>query len=134
MGAWGHTNFDNDDALDFLGGFREEPTENTLLEALTPVVEAGEEEDYVEAPDASAALAAAELVAAWRGNPAPNLPDGMPALLADLKVERMVDIQKVARKAVKQVLKESELQELWAEGGEPNEWQAVQRDLLSRLK
>ncbi len=134
MGAWGHTNFDNDDALDFLNGFREEPTADTLLKALAPILETAEEEEYIEAPDASAALAAAEIVAALVGRPSPTLPDEIPALLENLLKEKVANIQKVAHKAVKQILKESELQELWAEGGEPNEWQAVQRDLLIRLK
>ena len=134
MGAWGNRNFENDAAEDFLDEFRDLPTDAMLLEALMAVVEAGEEETYIEAEEASAALAAAEVVAASLARPSPDFPEALSAVVHNLGSGDNKDIRKLARKAVKQVLRASELQELWAEQGEPNEWQAIQRDLLARLK
>ena len=133
MGAWGHRNFEDDDAMDFVGEFKEEPSENLLMESLSLIVDAHEDEEYIEALEASAALAAAELVAAALRKPSSDCPDGLEESLKRLGAGENVALRKLARKAVKYALKESELQELWAEGGEPNDWQAVQRDLLTRL-
>lgn len=133
MGAWGHRNFENDAALDFLAGFRQSPSEVALVEALTIVVEMGEDEEYIDADEASAALVAAELVAAARLRPASDFPADVAPLLVALDTAEDEDLQELAQEAVAQVLRKSELQELWAENGEPNEWQAVQQDLLARL-
>ena len=134
MGAWGYTNFENDDAADFAAEFREMPTENLLLEAFILVIEAGENEEYIELPEAGAALAAAEIVAAALAKPAADFPEDLQLSVIRLNSEAGVDRRKMARKAVKQILKESELQELWADSSELNQWQAVQQDLLARLK
>ncbi|MEJ7663537.1 MAG: DUF4259 domain-containing protein [Hymenobacter sp.] len=131
MGAWGNGNFDNDQAMDFVGDFTDEPTLETIEHALTVVVDVGEEGEYIEVDEASAALAAAEMVAALLKKPASDLPENLQPALASMRSNAA--LQKLARKAVKQVLKESELQELWAENGEPNDWQAVQEDLVKRL-
>ena len=134
MGTWGNRNFENDAAADFLNEFRDMPTDAVILEALTAVVEAGAEETYIEADEASAALAAAEVVAASLAKPSPDFPEALSAIVQNLGSGENNHIRKLARKAVKQVLRDSELQELWTEQGEPNEWQAIQRDLLTRLK
>jgi hypothetical protein len=133
MGAWGHRNFENDSALDFAAEFRAAPSEVLLLETLTIVVELGEDGDYIDADEASPALAAAELVAAALGRPAADLPAGLQALVDKLDIGDDEELPELASAAVAQVLRASELQELWAENGEPNEWQAVQQDLLARL-
>jgi hypothetical protein len=54
-----------------------------------------------------------------------------PALAA---IQVNATLQKKARKAFKQIVKESELQELWTESGDLEEWLAIQTDLLERLK
>ena len=53
-----------------------------IAEAFEAVLEAA---DYIEAPDASAALAAAEVVAALLGRPAVELPDAVAAWVAGKK-------------------------------------------------
>src|SRR5215468_1909995 len=64
MGAWGHGSFENDDAADWVHEFE--------LQGASAVVSALEyisrfpEEEYLEAPGASVAIAAAEIVAAAR--------------------------------------------------------------------
>ncbi|MDB5268151.1 MAG: hypothetical protein JWP58_1191 [Hymenobacter sp.] len=133
MGAWGHQNFENDSAMDFVGDFMESPAIDTIQQALLLVIEAGVEEEYIETDDASAALAAAEIVATAAGSAAQDAPEELDAAIK--KAELIVDekILKQARKAVKQVLKKSKLQELWAEAGEMDEWEQVQLGLLKRL-
>jgi len=131
MGAWGNRNFENDQAMDFVGDFTDNPSLESLEEALATVIEQGEEE-YIEVDEASAALAAAEILAAKLAKPAPDFPQKLQPALAAIQVNAI--LQKKARKAVKQVVKESELQELWAESGDLEEWLAIQSDLLERLK
>jgi hypothetical protein len=132
MGAWGNHNFENDQAMDFVSDFTDNPSLDSLEEALTTVVELGEDGEYIEVDEASAALAAAEIVAAVLQKPAVDFPAELQPVLASIHTNAI--IQKLARKAVKQVLKESELQELWAEGGDSTGWLAIQADLLERLK
>ena len=133
MGAWGHRNFENDSAMDFVGDFLESPTEVALSDALAIVIDAGADEEYIEVDEASAALAAAEMVAAANGHGSVDLPQDLSAAIKKPGFKPNEKMVKKARKAVSVVLKESELQELWAENGEPNEWQEVQSDLLIRL-
>ncbi|WP_067490049.1 DUF4259 domain-containing protein [Actinomadura hibisca] len=62
MGAWDYGPFDNDGALDFVGGLADEPGDVTekLRAAMVSVIES---RDYLDLDDVSAALAAACLVA-----------------------------------------------------------------------
>ena len=132
MGAWGNRNFENDQAMDFVGGFTANPSLKSLDEALATVIEQGEEEEYIEVEEACAALAAAEILAATLAKPAPDFPQELQPVLATIQLN--ATLQKKARKAVKQIVKGSELQELWAESGDLEEWLAIQTDLLERLK
>jgi riboflavin biosynthesis pyrimidine reductase len=132
MGAWGNHNFDNDQAMDFVGDFIDNPSLESLVEVLTTVVDLGKDGEYIEVDEASAALAAAEIIAAVLKKPAVDFPAELQPVLASIHSTTI--IQKLARKAVKQVLGKSELQELWAEGGDSTGWQTIQEDLLNRLK
>jgi len=131
MGTWGHFNFDNDDAVDFAGEFMDSGSEVTLLEALVPAAEADE---YLEVDVAAAALVAAEIVAAWRGHPGSDFLPGLLPKVQHLDVSDEDELTDLALRAVESVLKESEMQEQWAEGNELAAWEAAQQDLLGRLK
>jgi hypothetical protein len=122
VGAWGTESFENDAALDWLGDLAEgEPAQ--FRDALA-LVRGAEPDDYVDADDACAALAAAELVAAARTGKNERLPD-------DAAVIRPDDAA-LARAAIERVLTGSELGELWHEGNaEP--WRASVAELLRRL-
>ena len=133
MGAWGHRNFENDSAMDFVGDFLESPTEVSISDSLSFVIDARAEEEYIEVDEASAALAAAEIVAAIIGRAASDLPKELAAAIGKMSFEPNQKLINRARKAVTVILRESELQELWGEGGEPNDWQQVQQELLTRL-
>lgn len=118
--------------MDFVGDFTDNPSLESLEEALSTVIEQGEEEEYIEVDEASAALAAAEILAATLAKPAPDFPQELQPALTTIRVN--ASLQKKARKAVKQIVRGSELQELWAESGDLEEWLAIQTDLLERLK
>ena len=129
MAAWGYYNFDNDDATNFAGEFLDTGSEVTLLEALVPVAEA---EGYLEAPEASAALAAAEIVAAWRGHPGPDFLPGLLDKVRHLDVSDEDELTDLARRAVQAVVRESAVRALW-EDQDLIAWEAAQQNLLDRL-
>ena len=131
MGAWGSGSFENDDALDWLGEFCDEPDKEVISAALETVNEIGSE--YLEAPECSTALAAAEVVAALKGAPGENLPEEARECVAKLKLEVSGGMVAAAAKAVERIRMNSELKELWEEQ-DPAEWYAAVDDLAARLK
>ena len=66
MGTWGTGSFENDDAADFMIDVLDSGDLSLIREALDNVLTSTE---YVEAPDATLAIVAAEIVAAARGRP-----------------------------------------------------------------
>lgn len=132
MASGGTGTFDDDDAMEWLDGFESEGA-SAIETALTTVTELGRE-DYLEAPEASHALAAAELVAAALSGEDDRLPDNFRT-----KLPRYIDaineaeLTAQARKAVARVLRSSELKETWDDAGD-EEWEEGVRDLLERLK
>jgi hypothetical protein len=130
MGAWSHTSFGNDDALDFIAEVVEDG-EPAIANAFE-VVNFLKPDDYLEAPDASVALAAAELVAARCGRPPADFPPQAAAVVARIKDHRTLSGEAIS--AIKRILDYSELKELWAESQEFDKWRADVHDLLERLK
>jgi hypothetical protein len=133
MGAWGTGSFENDAALDWLGEL-EGGGVDMVRNALDAVADADPEE-YIDVDDASAALAAAEIVAAasGKGDDRVAKQKKLVAWIAAHREEvRAADVT-VARRAVTRVIKSSELQELWDEGGADNEWRPLVDELLRRL-
>lgn len=130
MGAWGTGVFDNDDALDWFDALERRGADAVLV-ALQTVPQ---EDDFIEAPQANEALAAAEIVAAARGRPAADLPgeatDWVQAHGPAIGDE-LVDL---AIGAVTRIREDSELKDLWEEGDSAAEWLAVVDDLLARLR
>jgi hypothetical protein len=92
--------------------------------------------DYLEAPDASIALAAAELVAAARDDDTSSLPEEAAPLLARHKAALADDddLLDAARRSVTRVFQESELKELWEDSPDHEAWKDGLRNLLSRLR
>src|SRR4051794_36794513 len=130
MGAWGTGVFDNDDALDWFDALERRGADAVLV-ALETVPE---EDDYIEAPQANEALAAAEIVAAARGRSAAGLPgegtDWVQAHAAEIGDE----LVPLAIGAVTRIRADSELKDLWEEDDSASEWLAVVDDLLARLR
>jgi len=133
-GAWDTGAFDNDDALDWVWELAESSDLSVVKGALQYAIG---ETDYLEAPDASMAIAAAEVVAALRGNPATGLPPEVSDWVQQHQFEVGADLANIAREAVLrvQVLDSSELAQLWSESEELAEaWRASLADLLKRLE
>ena len=130
MGAWSHTSFGNDDASDFIYEVEEDgaPAVANAFEVVNHL----SADDYLEAPDASVALAAAELVAAAGGQPPANFPEQAAAVVSRISNHRA--LRGDALSAVKRVLKNSELRELWSEAEDFDKWRAEVEGLIERLK
>jgi hypothetical protein len=133
MGTWAHGNFENDTALDWVSDFEETPDkaflEKSIRTILTP--------NYIDAQEASVALAALELVAWANGKPAKDFPNLNIALKPDdLRHDFDRDFYATCNKAVDTVLRSTnnEIMELWEESGELAEWRKVVEDLRKRLQ
>ena len=132
MGAWGINTFENDDAADWIGEFFDEPDKELLVEAFDAVNEIGD--DYLKSPESSAALAAAEVIAALLGKPSASLPDDTKECVGKLSFKPDEELLSAARKAVERVKTDSELKELWDESDDAEQWQVTVEDLAARLK
>ena len=128
MGAWGHQFDENDDAGDWLSDFADAPSWSDVEAALKQAADA----DYLEAPEASVAVAAAEIVAASRGKPSPRLPNEIVVWAAAKAGGSDVEDNK-ASAAVARVRDDSELAELWGESGEADDWRSSLDELAQRL-
>lgn len=130
MGAWGTKTFDNDDTMDWMGEFLEARTLGFLNETLSSAAE----ETYIEEPYGSSALAAAEVVAALRGNPNGPLPEELAEALTTFKPKKVNEaIVALASKAVTRLLESSELKELWEESEDYAEWKNNVQQLIQKL-
>lgn len=131
MGAWGPGSFENDAALDWFDDL-EDGGVAMLRETLERAADADADE-YIEIDDASAALAAAELVAAALGRGDDRLDeDALVWTAANRDHVTEADLA-LARRAVARVIARSEVQELWDANGTNNEWRPVADELLRRL-
>ncbi len=132
MGAWGINNFENDDALDWVGEFCDEPSEETLKNVFVSVNEIGDE--YLESPEASSALVAAEIVGALKNHPSADLPENVRQCIKALDFNLSDEMVSDAIKAVERVKSESELKELWEETEDFSQWNEIVDNLIDRLK
>lgn len=137
MGAWGAGNFDNDDAIDWADTLVSAGRDSSVVEAALRAVANVPVDQYVEAPESSCALAAAEVVAGSNGHPpssgfpdeAEGLDDWVNTYGSLLEGPQLLDL---ALRAVERVTADSELRELWDEAG-ADEWDAAVADLRLRL-
>lgn len=128
MGTWGYGTFHNDDAADWLYELDEGGLD--VLDSALQAVRVG---GFPASPECCTALAAAEVVAAMRGRPAPDLPEDLQAWLRQRRAPPSAGLVERAQQAVAAVLVDSELAELWRESGQFAAWEAVVRDLAARL-
>ena len=131
MGAWETGNFGNDDASDWVYDLRESSGAGLLKEAFSTV----SAQDYPDGPDSCIALAAAEIVAAAKGKPAADLPDGARKWLGNqTEVNSIKKLAKSAIAAVNKISVKSELRDLWEESDSWHDWQQAVEGLRRRLK
>jgi hypothetical protein len=131
MGAWDIGSFENDDAADWLPELEESEGVSILEDAFARIIDTG---GYLEVPDCSIAIAAAEVVAALRKRPSDELPDSVGAFVARAGSLPSPELVASASKAVARIAAGSELQELWADSDQSGEWLALMSALQARLK
>lgn len=129
-GAWGVDTFENDDALDWVAQCARSAGSAEVSAALEAAIAA----KYLEAPEGSAALAAAEVVAAALGKPSSKLPTELASWLARQPKQQIAQLAPRARLAVARVKDAgvSELRQLWSEG-KPDQWLSRVEKLELRL-
>lgn len=133
MAAGGTGTFDNEDAMEWIGGFGADGA-NAIIEAFDNINDL-DSTDYIEAETAAHALAAAELVAAARDGDTDRLPDdAVESLQENAAKINAAKLLPAARKAVTRVLKRSELKEQWEDSPDAEDWEDGVRELLERLK
>lgn len=131
MGASETGNFANEDASDWVYELEESSGPDVLKEAFKAITGNG----YPDTPDCCIALAAAEVVAAAKGKPGPDLPDDVRKWLDDQdNLENIKALSKSAISAVNKVSTKSELRDSWEESDSWHEWQQVVEDLRRRLQ
>jgi hypothetical protein len=132
VGAWGTGIYDNDDAADWSADVSDRGIA-AVEDAIDAVLDAG----YVEAPEGSCALAAADVVArlvSGRGEDSPYC-EGVTAWIATNPGPPPSELVARATRAVDRVGSDgSELSELWSENtSEVAGWQATLADIEQRL-
>lgn len=129
-GAWGSGSFENDDALDWVGDCADGRPGVSVSAAFAAVLTG----DYIQAPDGSAAVAAAEVVAAAVGKPPSDPPTELAACLKRLPTEDMRNLIVIARQALSRIVdpKISELSQLWQEA-KSETWRREIANLEARL-
>ena len=130
MGAWGSGSFENDTALDWAASVQSIDDVREPFDRLK-ALGAG----YVDADLAGEVVAAAETIAMLMGQKSADFPDDLRERLAEAGApDNRIFHQ--ARSAVLQVMRKSELAELWEEtarGSGINEWLAALTGLIDRL-
>lgn len=134
MGTWSVDAFGNDNAADWAYELEEAEDLGPIEEALTSVLSASGE--YVEAPDAAIALAAAEVLARLSGSPGEKnaYTEEIDNWVAGTSVKPTAELIEMAKAAIDRILAEnSELNELWKDSDEYDDWRASVSDLRARL-
>jgi hypothetical protein len=130
VGVWGTGPFENDDARDFTAELQADGM--WVLRGALEEVALLDPEGYMAAPPSSRAIAAAEVLAAARGKPAPDLPPEVADWMS--RAPRIDDrLVALASKAIARILDGSELKELWHASEEGPAWESRVTDLAERL-
>jgi hypothetical protein len=123
MGAWSHEPFGNDDANDWAYGLEGVGDLWLIEEALDRALEA---EEYLEAPEASEAVAAIEVLAKLlgKGTQTDAYTEKVDEWVKSISAQPSAAILTKANRTLERILGEnSELRELWEEG-DSQEWQS----------
>lgn len=134
MGAWGVLAFDNDDANDWAYDL-EKASDLALVESAFEAIE--EADDYLEAPDATNALAACEVLARLNGKPGYQnaYTEKVDQWVAAHPLQPASSLLKRAETVIDRILGDnSELKELWIDSDENEQWLASIEQLRQRLR
>jgi|CXWK01.1.fsa_nt_gi hypothetical protein len=134
MGAWGVDSFGNDDAADWAFGLDESHDLHLVEETLSRATVGSEE--YLEAPVASEAVAAAEAVARLRGpaGESTGYSDSVDRWVARVGKPPSEAVVRLAIRALDRIVApDSELRELWEDSEDFAAWTDAIRELRGRL-
>ena len=132
-GTWESGSFDNDDALDWANQCIKSKGTSLILSTLNAALGSS----YLEVPECSAAVAAAEVIAASNGKATKDLPKELSSWLEQQNRAEIAKLAPLATKVVSRILngQKSELQELWQENKKDfSKWKSHMQNLISRLK
>ena len=131
MGAWGSGVFENDTGCDFATTVAEGGGIPALTQALDRVLSS--KDDYLEAPDAEEALAAAEIVARLIGNSGKETAytASIDSWIKSAQVKASGELVEKAKLSALRVL--SELLELWMDSDDFEGWKRSIEEVLGRL-
>lgn len=132
MGSWGHGNFENDAAQDWLAEFVRGDDLKLVQETFAEVRKL--ENNYLIFSKCWEALAAAEVVAALRGHPVRDLPKRLVTWIESHPLEVSDSLVQQAMTIVVRILRDSELREDNEDMQVPIEWYRIMGDLMSRLR
>lgn len=130
MGTWGIGNFENDAAADWVYQLDKFDGSTIIAATLEEITTA---DDYLDVGECTIALAAAEVVAALKGNPGDNVPEEVIYWITYREPRWDNHLVELARQAVTRITTNSELQMLFEESADFESWLAVQDNLLQRL-
>lgn len=135
MGAWGTDSFGNDDAADWafqLEGYDDlSLVEETIAKVVAPPAE------YLDASEASEAIAAVEAVARLQGNWGKRsaYTEPLDVWVERVKLTPQVTLVNQALAALDRIVAEhSELRELWDDSEEAEAWLAAVAELRGRVR
>jgi hypothetical protein len=133
MPGWGTGSFENDDAQNFLGRLH-----SLSIDDLRQMLARAADQEYVDAPESGAVVAAAEVVASLVAfgkdeTASSATPRQIFEWISRSEAEMPPDLANVAMRAVEKVRTNSELKDRWLEAEGLNEWGAALRDLKERL-
>lgn len=134
MGTWSYESFGNDDACDWAAQLVEQNDLSFVESTLDALLAVGDE--YLEAPEASEAIAAAEVVARLRGNFGDEDASSkdVNAWVKGVKLQPSSVLLDKACRALDRILTEpSELMELWEESENSGAWYAAVKELKARV-
>jgi hypothetical protein len=135
MGAWNCDPFGNDTACDWKYDLEQTDGISFISETIEKIHAAGS--DYLEAPDAEEAVAAADTLARLRGKfyVRSSYTESLDTWVANHPITPPEELLDLAVRAIDRILKEpSELLELWGESEEFGKWKKHLTDLQERLK
>jgi Domain of unknown function (DUF4259) len=129
MPGWGTGSFENEDAQNFL----RQLSSIGIDDLRSILAHAADNDDYLEAPNCSVAVAAAEVVATAKGKPPQTVPREVAEWVGKIEGTPSSAMSELTRRAVDRVRTNSELKDLWLQAEGLNEWSAALRDLENRL-
>lgn len=130
MGAWGIKTFENDDACDWIYEL-EKTSDLALLESTLET----SRDKYLEGPDGCAILAAVEVILALQGNSREDLPEDAAKWVSAHQSLHAAALNTAAVAALDKVVSnDSELNELWQETDDYQNWKNDVLDIKTAIQ